>query len=117
VDERLAFNELLTDKMKLDVKHTTNGNETLQKLEECLPDLLLVDIQLADMHAWELLRGVKEIPDLRDMPVLVLMEQRTVIPVNNAEPVFRPVSMAKLRQTIWLSLKDLPPRSPALPPC
>lgn len=103
-DERQAVTRLLED-MDVTVQHAQTGREAILLLEDCDEGFLVMDVQLADMHAWKLLGILKESVDLSHLPTIVLMDEPTVVPLHNVTSVVRPVSMAKLRQIItgWLS--------------
>jgi hypothetical protein len=47
-----------------------------------------------------MLYTLKESVDLASLPTIVIMDEPTVVPLNNVTPVVRPVSMAKLKNVI-----------------
>lgn len=107
--ERQTFEELFAE-MKLDVKIAVNASEALQVLEDFPMDLLIADIQLPDMHVFQMLIKAKEIERLRDLPVLVLTDQpyfgTTVARVDYMQ---RPISIARLRYTVYVALNGRRP--------
>lgn len=102
-DERQAVTRLLTQ-MGLSVHNASSGKETIFFLEDHGCAMLVLDLQLSDMHAWRLLNTLKESVDLRSLPTIVIMDESTVIPLSNVTPVVRPVSMSRLRQVIGVLL-------------
>lgn len=113
-DVTLAENLLaLLHDMKLATRLTGSGREALALLEEVRPDLLVMELQLGDMHGWQMLAKMREINTLSDLVTVVIADQGTspdgqsfglgVAKVN----VFlvKPFSMARLRQNIWLAFK------------
>jgi len=48
------------------------GEECLQILKTVIPDLILLDIMMEPMGGWETLEHIKENPDTKDIPVLML---------------------------------------------
>src|SRR3989338_6861969 len=52
-----------------DVYTATTGSEALERLQQKLPDLVLVDLLLPDMHGFELCRRIKRFLDL---PIIML---------------------------------------------
>lgn len=52
-----------------------------QKLEEKKPDLILLDIVLPEINGWEILRKIKQNPELKDIKVVILsnLEQKAEI--------------------------------------
>jgi CheY-like chemotaxis protein len=107
-EDALELRVLLTE-MKMSTAIKTSGREALALLEERRPDLLVMDLQLPDMHGWQMLARLREISTLGDMVTVVIAEQGTspdgqsfglgVAKVN----VFlvKPFSLARLRQNIW----------------
>jgi CheY-like chemotaxis protein len=90
----------------------TEGWEALNVLEDEHPDLLIMDLELPDMHGWEMISKVKEIDALRNLPIIVIAEQSpdqpslafTVAQVDVY--LTRPLSRARLRQNIWMAFKN-----------
>jgi CheY-like chemotaxis protein len=107
--EAAADLEALLREMKMTMRTTTSGREALSLLEELHPDLLVMELQLPDMHGWQMLAKLREINTLGDLVTVVIAEQGTspdgqsfglgVAKVN----VFlvKPFSMGRLRQNIW----------------
>lgn len=112
-DERGAICELLLT-MQAEVYWANNGTDGLHLLEDCEPHLLIMDFQLPDMHGWELLAKIKEIDSLSLLPIIVIAnhsstsdEQAFALSVVKVDVyLIRPVSMAQLRQNVWLTLKN-----------
>ena len=48
------------------------GQEALDTLRSVRPDLILLDIMMEPMDGWETLVQLKSIPELRDIPVMML---------------------------------------------
>ncbi len=112
-DERLAIRDLF-QKMKLVVREAATANDTLYLLEDCNPDMLVMDLLMPDMHGWAMLGKVKEIDTLRQLTTVVIADHTaspneqtfalTVAKVNVY--LVKPVSMARLRQNVWMALKE-----------
>lgn len=49
-----------------------DGQEAMKKLQEKLPDLLLLDIVLPNMDGWEILRKIKKDDNLKKLKVVIL---------------------------------------------
>lgn len=99
-DERQAIENLLKD-MGMEVHHATTGRKTVLLLEDMQCDFLVADIQLSDMHTWKMLGTLKESYDVASLPIVVIMNEPTVVPLENITSVVRPVAMARLRHIIW----------------
>lgn len=114
-DDRAAIGDLCRE-MNMSVQAAETAASGLQLLEDAPPHLLIMDLELADMHGWEMLGKVKEIATLRDLPIIVIAEptsspnqQSFALSVAKVDVyLVRPVSMAKLRQNIWMALKERP---------
>lgn len=107
-DEREAFSALFTD-MKLQVKHATTAKEAQRLLEDFPTDLLIMDIQLPDMHGFQLVGRLREIEGLRKLPIMAISDQPVITPsVANFESLTRPVSIARVRQNILKTLAKDP---------
>lgn len=65
VEYRLKFNEF-------DVITASNGKEGLEKTEKEKPDLILLDINMPVMGGHEMLEHIKNNPELKDIPVIML---------------------------------------------
>lgn len=103
-DERQAVTRLL-EEMGVTVQHAETGQDAIMLIEDSAADFMVMDVQLVDMHAWKMLGVLKEIVDLSQLPTIVLMDEPSVVPLDNVTSVVRPVSMPKLRQIFvgWLS--------------
>jgi CheY-like chemotaxis protein len=68
---------------------------------------LITDSQLPDMHSLQLISNVKEDPALRDLPIMVVTgEANLALTVARVETIIRPVSIARLRFTVWKILRE-----------
>lgn len=105
-EEREVLGELFEDKMNLQIYAVSSGGEAINALEDTAPDLLVMDVKLADMHGWQLLGMMREIHSLRMLPVVAIMDEPQVVPLGNVKSVIRPVSMSRLRHTVWTLLND-----------
>ncbi len=55
-----------------DVIEARNGLEAVEKAQQVHPDLIVLDIKMPRMNGYEACRRLKEIPELRDVPVIFL---------------------------------------------
>ncbi len=109
--ERLAIHDLCRE-MGMVVLPARTGREALQLLEDTYPDMLVMDLELPDMHGWALLSKVKEI-GLSHLPIILIAEssspdhQSFALGVANVDVyLVKPVSKARLRQNIWMALNN-----------
>ena len=55
-----------------EVAEATNGIEAIEKTQELLPDIVLMDLALPRMDGWEATRRLKSDPRTRAIPVVAL---------------------------------------------
>lgn len=53
----------------------TNGQEALNKIQSEQPDLILLDLNMPVMDGFTVLAKVKEDPNLRDIPVIIISSE------------------------------------------
>lgn len=106
-DERAEFTTLFAEKMKLKVQQAANGLQAVQLSEDCNPDLLITDAKLPDMHVWQLMNKLKEISNLRELPIIVLTDEPSfAVNVAKVDYLIRPVAIARLRHAVWTILNN-----------
>ncbi len=49
-----------------------DGEEGLRKVKEKKPDLILLDLILPKVHGFDVLKQLKEDPETKDIPIIVL---------------------------------------------
>ena len=103
-DECQAFTDLLIG-MNLIVKHAATAKEVLQHMEDNSVSLLVVDMQLSDIHVWQMIGKVREIERSRNLPVMVITDQPNFgMTVAGVAYLMRPVSIARLRSNVLATL-------------
>jgi DNA-binding response OmpR family regulator len=55
-----------------EVKEATDGIEALEQLDHDNYDLLICDILMPNKNGWEVLKGVRSNPKIKDIPVIIL---------------------------------------------
>ncbi len=60
-----------------DVYSATNGAEAWAVLQELRPDLIVTDLQMPKMTGAELITNIKNMPVLKELPLVVLAARRT----------------------------------------
>ena len=53
------------------IEHCSEGQKVFQAISEHSPDVLVLDVMLADMDGWELLTQLRAHPDTRSIPIIV----------------------------------------------
>lgn len=95
-----------------DVDEASSGEDALDALRGSGYDLLILDAELPDSDGWEVLKSVREDPELKGQKVIVLMAEQgetgklVLVPVD-AE-LRRPFNMARLVETVQRVLEDEP---------
>ncbi|MBI4055523.1 MAG: response regulator [Elusimicrobia bacterium] len=87
VDDDPNFQETLSDALSLKKVHlvgAASGTEALQKLQQVTPSLILLDVQLPDIHGFELCRVLRRSDRLRKTPIVFLSAKFTE-PADRAE--------------------------------
>ncbi len=67
--------DIYTAKFKeagFDIQVVTDGQESLRKIKEKLPDLVLLDIVLPHINGWEILRKIRQEDKLKNLKVIIL---------------------------------------------
>ncbi|NWF63463.1 MAG: response regulator transcription factor [Chloroflexi bacterium] len=55
-----------------EVTATSNGEEAYHKAQEIIPDLIMMDVRMPRMTGYDACRAMKQIPSLKDIPVVFL---------------------------------------------
>lgn len=107
-NERSALKQILSD-LQFEVTLIADGAHALLYLEEHLVDLLITDLHLPDMHAWQMISKLHEIMPYSKTPVLLITDE--VKPTMRAfagEHISRPLSISRLRYHIFKVLQEQP---------
>jgi CheY-like chemotaxis protein len=110
-DECLRIAAMLLT-LELDVRMAQTAQEALSLLEESdhtPTDLLIMDMNMPDMHGWEMLSKLRELHNLHRLSVIALVEDDTpdddqalTLTVAAVDAVLvKPVSLVRLRHSIW----------------
>lgn len=75
VDDDLFILDALTELLKYsgyDVESTPNGEEVFKKIDECVPDLILLDVMLAGLDGREICRKIKSNELTKNIPIIMV---------------------------------------------
>lgn len=75
VDDDADHRELLAEALSTmgwEVEQAENGRRALERLEERLPVLVLLDLKMPVMSGWAVLEALKKMPHAASIPVLVI---------------------------------------------
>jgi len=115
VDDDKNFIDTLEDGLKLknvdaDISVAKSAREAMDQLEKGVPSLIILDIQLPDMHGVEFLRVIRESARLKAVPVLFISAKytepadRSEAMLAGAEAFFsKPIDIEEL----WKEIKYL----------
>lgn len=92
-----------------DIHEAGNGQEGLNQLSENWVDLLFIDVNMPVMDGMEMLNHVRQNPETRDLPVLIVStesnnERIKIIDRQKAHFVHKPFTPEKLREKILTAL-------------
>nr|AGS53824.1 phosphate regulon transcriptional regulatory protein PhoB (SphR) [uncultured bacterium contig00054] len=68
----LEFFEVMLSKLGFVVEKTDNGEEVFEKVKKFHPDLLLLDNILPGMTGWEVTKNLKNDPNFKNIPIIIL---------------------------------------------
>lgn len=82
-DERinLDFFDVMLSKLGFQIETAENGEEALDQVRECTPDLIILDNIMPRMNGWEVTRILKTDPDwaeYRDIPIMMFSAMHDV---------------------------------------
>lgn len=109
VDDSPETTEMLSKLLQMEgayVKTARSGFEALSLAESCSFDLVISDISMPEMDGYELLRGLRKMPHMNQIPALALtgFGRRTDIDrarqAGFAEHFTKPIDIDKLLETV-----------------
>jgi two-component system, chemotaxis family, response regulator Rcp1 len=129
-DVRLTREALLEGKVKNNLSVAGDGLEALQFLRQegkynnaTRPDLVLLDLNLPRMDGRELLAEIKEDPDLKKIPIVILTTSKAeedIIKTYNLHAncyITKPVDLNQFFKVVrsiedfWMTIVKLPPHN------
>jgi two-component system, OmpR family, response regulator VicR len=70
--DMIELMRLLLSRQGFEVVGARGGKDGLEKVEQTLPELVLLDIMMPDMDGWEVYNRLKANPKTRNIPVIVV---------------------------------------------
>jgi CheY-like chemotaxis protein len=92
--------------LPLEITNATTGAEAVEYLKRHMPDLILLDINLPDMHGWEVLDMFKNDPRLNHARIIVLTAHKEPVHrlIGSLQPIAaymnKPVHQDELLQQV-----------------
>ncbi len=93
------------------IQVTVSGKEALERIEEQLPDLLIIDIMMPEMSGLEVVATLRANPGTKDLPIIILTakgqarDAAMAHEVWSATVIAKPFEPQKLRQLVSLTLE------------
>jgi len=73
----LKLESILLTSKGYDVRGVLNGQQALEAIQEERPDLVLLDIMLPEIDGFEVCQRIKDNPDTRSIPVIMLTAKKS----------------------------------------
>ena len=73
----LKLESILLTSKGYDVRGVSNGQLALDAIEEERPDLILLDIMLPEIDGFEVCQRVKDNPETKDIPIIMLTAKKS----------------------------------------
>jgi two-component system response regulator VicR len=70
--EMIDLIRLILGRRGYDVQGASGGKEGLKKVQQDLPDMVLLDLMMPDMDGWEVYQQIKAEEKTRSIPVIVI---------------------------------------------
>jgi signal transduction histidine kinase/DNA-binding response OmpR family regulator len=106
IDDEKGAHDLLGKELASEgyqILHAMGGREGLKVAKEARPDLITLDIIMPDLDGWSVLRAIKDDPDLRDTPVVLvtIMGDRDLgFALGAADFITKPFERERLVQAV-----------------
>ena len=106
----------LRDVAGFDVHEAVNGADALEKAPSVIPDLILMDVRMPRMSGYEACEKMKEVPVLRDIPVVFLSakgqesEIKTGLKIGAEAYILKPFSPDELISQVQVIMKNVEAR-------
>lgn len=110
-NELSQVRQLIVDDLQMTLYHCLHAKEAVPLLEDHLPDLAIIDLNLPDLHGWALVKKIREIRALSAMALMVLSVNPDVDEVfalkvaQVAAYLTRPFTIPTLKGKIILTLR------------
>jgi DNA-binding response OmpR family regulator len=119
VDDEEDIRELVRINLELDghkVDTASDGTDALGQLDQCVPDVVILDVMMPGMDGWDVLAKIKSagVPDLARVPVLMLTARTDDMDrirggIEGAiRYITKPFSLSDLREEVRKALEGDP---------
>jgi CheY-like chemotaxis protein len=103
-DIRISVSQIL-EVCGYDVIKAANGMDCLQKLEQELPDLVILDIMMPGMNGWDVAARIKENEQWSKIPIVFLTAKGDEMSIGmgslaSEEYIVKPFDVVKLKDSV-----------------
>ncbi len=103
--------QLLEDIFEMDLRLCESATDALLTIEDTQPALVLLDLNLPDIHGWAFIKKLREIPHLANLPVIVISDDANDMLlalkiVKVSAFLHYPIDLNQLREKILATLRD-----------
>jgi CheY-like chemotaxis protein len=122
VDDNQALHQLFERYLattRFSVIHAYGGAEALELAESKVPDFITLDVMMASVDGWQVLRSLHENPHTRSIPVIVcsvLREPELALALGASYYLKKPVQRLQLQAALELIEREQNHPSAAPPP-
>ncbi len=115
VEDKPASRELLRtvlEQQGYEVVEAENGEEALGRLRECVPDLILMDLQMPARNGYDVLKEIRKDSRLNNLPVVAVTanampgDRDKALAAGFTGYIAKPVALARLREEVHRLLAD-----------
>jgi CheY-like chemotaxis protein len=109
VDDESVMRRLVAHVLKtinVEVVGAENGFRAIELAQECPPALAIVDLNLPGMNGFEVVKQLKQMPDMRDIPMIIFTarnhpdDEQTAREIGASGFLYKPFSTQELRDLI-----------------
>lgn len=84
-DDNLAYLTEIITAAGYQVEAFSDGSEAVTKIQEASPDMVFLDVQMPQMNGFQVLKAIRNIEDLAEIPV-VLLSAISAVTGNDYDP-------------------------------
>ena len=94
------------------LEYATNGSMAIEKAEQLLPDLILLDVMMPGMNGFEVCRRLRATPKLAEVPIIILtaLDDRSSrlqgIEAGADDYLSKPFRLLEIRELIEKIIKE-----------
>lgn len=110
--DSIAVFELLLSHLEYEIISITNPHEAIQAIQQTLPDLIILDWIMPQKEGIEVLKEIKAIPDIADIPVIIASGVRTnssnlkeALTAGSVDLIKKPIDEIELEARVMSNIK------------